>query len=186
MKPIRWKKTALDALMFFGVLMAGCWFGFFLSQPFKLLAALATDNDKLVEWWFWFVSWLIFMLSLCFFVPFFTERKREQFMPLEIGLSALFACLVQLLLSVLIDFTIYTCGPALPIAQILYAGGNLGQGMLDTDFPEHVYVLCMLGLDVLYIGTAILGGHLGQKQRTKDRKQLYSEAAPSDRTGPDA
>ena len=107
-------------------------------------------------------------------------------MPLEIGLSALFACLVQLLLSVLIDFTVYTCGPALPIAQILYAGGNLGQGMLDTDFPDHVYVLCMLGLDVLYIGTAILGGHLGQKQRTKDRKQLYSEAVPSDRTGPDA
>ena len=175
MKKIDWKKVILDALMFFGGLIVACFGGYFLSNGvFGLVGSLVSDNNVSIMRWATFVPYTVIVLLALFFVSFSKEYIRQHYFALETVISSIAACIFQMIAANIITFAIYTSGPALYFAHILYAGNNTTLHFADTDVPSRLYIICMLVLDLLYIISAVLGGYLGQKKRSQERLALIN------------
>ena len=172
------KKILFDALLFFISLTLACLGGYVIANGvFGIFGAIISNNNELVFRLFYFIPYFIIVSFVMFFVPFKTEYKREKYKAYETAISSLFACGMQMLFAFLINFTVYTSGPALPIGQIIYAGSNINMHLLDSDVPYFIYAICMLIFDIFYTGFAVLGGFYGQKKRKKAREALYNEVS---------
>lgn len=163
------KKILGDGLKTFICLIAACFVGYFISNGVFGLIASSTSNSRLVIQLFNFIPFFLIMLTVLFVFCCRVEYKREQFSLGESCISSAIACAFQLLFAVLVVYAIYTCGPALSLAKIIYAGNDTNAVISDTDIPGHLYVICMVILDIFYIAVSVLGGYVGQKKREKER-----------------
>ena len=168
-------KILRDALTHFVALILACTLGYFISNGlFGLIGLLISGGNQLVFRLFYSISYLIIVVLVLFFVAFAKEKKMEEFAAHEIVISTMLACIVQIIVALTVVFAIYTIGPALPIAHIIFAGEDINLKFPDTDVPKHLYLICMGVLDLIYIVSTTVGGYFGQKKRRKDRETLYN------------
>ncbi len=172
------KKTLLDALKYFGALFVCCALCAVpgLSIFYVIGQLIGGDNRQVARITFFIPLFLLFNLVL-FNVSYRMELKREKFIAYETALSTFLACALQVLLASVTIYSLYTCGPALMLAQITYAGKDIKIDFPDASVPNHMYVICMVIIDAFYIGSTILGGYLGQMKRKKNRERLQNEAS---------
>ena len=77
-----------------------------------------------------------------------------------------------MLFAIIVTYAVYTCGPALSLAQIIYTKNDINVLIDDNEVPNYLYIICMLILDVFYVVGYVWGGYVGQKKREKDRVLL--------------
>ena len=168
-------KTLLtDTLFDVALLYVGVWPAYLVGNGlFGLIARAVTDNDHLLAArLFEFFPSLLLMCAVIFLFWFRVEYKREKASAPRAAAAMALAGGVQILVCVLLVFTVWSCGPALPLIKVFYAGADYNLHINENDLPAWLGAVVMLSLDLFYIACAILGGYFGQKKRKADRKKL--------------
>ena len=131
------KKFIGDAFKAFIGLIVACFLGYFISNGVFGLIASLMSSSKLVVRLFNFIPFFLIVVVALFIVSYREEYRREQFSLSERCISATLACGGQLLFAIIVTYAVYTCGPALSLAQIIYTKNDINVLIDDNEVTSE-------------------------------------------------